>query len=95
MQSPQRNRELKNLFNLLQGQFEMYSAGVSPMKATSMCWIYHKICAMGHIVDKFGLYTQHLQNVISTTANDKARATLEGKYVQLVWRISLILRISL
>ena len=39
---------------------------------------------MGHIVEKFGLYTQHLQNVISKTTNAKARATLEGKYAKLV-----------
>ena len=39
---------------------------------------------MGHVVEKFGLYNQHLQNVISTTANAKARATPEGKYPKLV-----------
>ena len=54
------------------------------MKATSTCWIDHKICVMGCVVEKFGLYNQHLQNVISMTANAKARATLEGKYVKLV-----------
>ena len=54
------------------------------MKATSTCWIDHKICVMGCVVEKFGLYNQHLQNVISMTANAKARVTLEGKYVKLV-----------
>ena len=39
---------------------------------------------MGHVVEKFGLYNQHLQNVISTTANAEARATPEGKYPKLV-----------
>ena len=62
----------------------MYSAGVHPVNATGTCWIDHKIRAMGCVVEKFGLYNQHSQNVISTTANAKARATLEGKYVKLV-----------
>ena len=54
------------------------------MNATGTCWIDHKIRAMGCVVEKFGLYNQHSQNVISATANAKARATLEGKYVKLV-----------
>ena len=39
---------------------------------------------MGRVVEKIGLYNQHLQNVISTTANAKARATLEVKYAKIV-----------
>lgn len=63
----------------LEGQFEMYSAGPHPVKATSMHWTDHKIRAMGCVVEKFDLHTQHLQNVISTTANVKYRAKLEGE----------------
>ena len=79
-----KHRELKNLFNLLAGQFEMYNTGVHPVKATGTCWIDHKTRAMDRVAEKSGLYTQHLQNVISTTANTKARATLEEKYQKLV-----------
>ena len=61
MQSSPRNRELKNLFNVLEGQFKMYIAGVHPVKATDMCWIDHKIHAMDSVVEKFGLYNQHMQ----------------------------------
>ena len=32
--SSKKHRELKNLYHLLEGQFEMYSAGVRPLKAT-------------------------------------------------------------
>lgn len=53
----------------LEGQFEMYSAGPHPVKATSMHWTDHKIRAMGCVVEKFALYTQHLENVILTTVN--------------------------
>ena len=42
------------------------------MKAIGMHCIDHKIPAMGCVVEKFGLYNQHLQNVISITANAKA-----------------------
>ena len=84
VKSFQKHRELKNLFNVLEGQFEMYNAGVHPMKSTSMCWIHDKICIRGCVDEKFCLYNQHLENVISTTANSKGRATLEGKYAKLV-----------
>ena len=82
--SSEKHRELKNLFSVLGGQFKMYSAGVHPEKATSMCWFDHRIHVMGCVFEKFGLYNQHLENFISTTANAKARATLEGKNAKLV-----------
>ena len=82
--SSKKQRKLKNLFSVLEDQFKLYSVGVSPMKASSMHWSDHKIRAMGCVVEKFGLSNQHLQNVISTTANAKARATLQGKYAKLV-----------
>ena len=82
--SSKKQRELKNLFNVLEGQFEKYSAGVRSVKATGTRWTDHKIRAMDRVVEKFGLYNQYLQNVISNTANAKARATIEGKYAKLV-----------
>ena len=60
----------------------MYTPGVHPMKATGMLWIDQKIHAMGHVVENFGLCNQHLQNVISMTANAKARMILEEKYAK-------------
>ena len=86
VKSFKKHRELKNLSNVLEGQFEMYNAGVCPVKATGTPWIDHKIHTMGRVVEKIGLYNQHLQNVISTTANAKARATLEVKYAKIVYR---------
>ena len=84
MQSLLSYREFRNLSNVLEGHFEMYSAGVSHMKATGTCWTDHKMHAMGCVVEKFGLYNQHLQNVISVTVNGKARVTLEGGYAKLL-----------
>ena len=41
--------KLKNLYELLQGQFELFSAGVWPLKSSGTCWIDHKIGAMGRL----------------------------------------------
>ena len=74
----------------------MYYWGVCLVKATNKCWINQKIRAMDHVVEKLGLYNQHLQKVDITNlaylpnfckitvANAKARATLEGRYAKLV-----------
>ena len=48
--SSKKHRELKNLFNVLEGQFEMYSAGVRPVKSTGTHWIDHKIRALQWVV---------------------------------------------
>ena len=62
----------------------MYSAGARPLKATGTRWIGHKIAAMGRVIEKFGLYTQHLQHSIDTAKNSKDRATLQGKFTKLI-----------
>ena len=49
-QSSKKHRELKNLYELLQGQFEMFSAGVRPLKTSGTWWIDHKIGAMGCLI---------------------------------------------
>ena len=82
--SSKKHRELKNLYELLKGEFEMFSSGVRPVKATGTRWIDHKLRAMDRVVEKFGLYCAHLSNTISTTTNSKDRSTLEGKFDKLV-----------
>ena len=67
------------MYELLQGQFEMFSTGMRPLKALGTWWIDHKIGAMGRLIEKFGLYTMHLQNAIIATCSSKDRSTLEGK----------------
>ena len=39
---------------------------------------------MHKLVDKFGLYTHHLQNVIAETSKQLDRATLKGKFNKLI-----------
>ena len=55
----------------MKGQFEMQGDGVRPTKATGTRWIDHKIRAMEHVINKYGLYCQHLQHAITDTKNQK------------------------
>ena len=82
--SSKKHRELKNFYHLLEGQFEMYSAGVRPLKATAKRWIDHKVAAMGRVIEKFGLYTQHLQHSIDTAKKSQDRTALQGKFTKLI-----------
>ena len=82
--SSKKHRELKNFYHLLECQFEMYSAGVQPLKAEGTRWIDHKIAAMGCAIEKCGLYTQHLQHSIDTEKKYQDRTTLEGKFTKLI-----------
>ena len=88
--SSKKHGELKNSYQLLEGQFEMYSAGVRPLKATGTRWIYHRIAAIGRVIQKFGLYTQHLQHSIDTAKKSQDRARLQGKFTKLINAKSLL-----
>ena len=66
MNSSKKHRELKSLYKELKGEFEMYGSGVKPLKALGKRWIDHKVRAMGRVVEKFGLYVQHLKDIIPT-----------------------------
>ena len=81
---PKKHRELRNLYQLMKGQLEMYSDGVRLTKATRTRWSDHKICAMERIVDQYRLYCLHLQHVVTDTRKSKDRASLQGKFSKLV-----------
>ena len=80
--SSKKHQELKNFCHLLEGQFEMYSAGAQPLKVTDTRWIDHKIAVMGHLIEKFGLSKQHLQYSIDTAKKSQDCATLQGKFTK-------------
>ena len=82
--SSKKHRELRNFYHLLEGQFEMYSAGVRSLKATGTRWIDHKIASIGRVIEKFGLYIQHLQHSIDTAKKSQDSATLHGKFTKLI-----------
>ena len=59
-----KNGELKNLHQLMKDQCEFHGDGVRPVKATGIRWIDHKLRAIERLVDKFGLFCQHIQHAI-------------------------------
>ena len=62
----------------------MFSAGVRPLKSSGTRWIDHKIGAMGRLIEKVGLYTQHLQNAIATSGSAKDKSTSDSKFKKLI-----------
>ena len=72
------------MYTLLRDQYEMYGSGVKPVKASGIRWIDHRVRAMQNLVDKYGLYTSHLQNVIADTTKQTDRALLQGKFNKLI-----------
>ena len=62
----------------------MFGSNIRPTKAAGTLWINHWICAICKLVDKFGLYTHHLQNVIADTSKQLDWATLQAKFNTLI-----------
>ena len=69
--SSKKHRKLKNLYQLMKGQFEMYGNGVRPTKATGTRWIDYKIRAIERVANEYKLYCQHLQHAITDTKKSK------------------------
>ena len=64
-------QELKWLYQAIKGDFEMYGEGVKPLKATGTWKIDHRICTIGHLVHKVGLYARHMKEFIDKEKNSK------------------------
>ena len=62
----------------------MFGSNIRPTKAAGMRWIDHRIQVMCKLVDKFGVYAHHLQNVITDTSKQLDRATLQGRFNKLI-----------
>ena len=71
-------QELKSLYLELQEQFEMYGSSVRPLKGSVTRWMDCKICVMERVIEKLGLYAEHLNSCIVTTKNSTAHATVEA-----------------
>ena len=72
-----KHRELKNLYQVMKDEFEIYGGEIKPVKPTSTGWIDHRIRAMQCLVDKCRLYCQHLQHTIPETKKTKNRSILQ------------------
>ena len=62
----------------------MFGSDTRPTKAAGTRWIDHRIRAMRKLVDKFGLYTHYLQNIIADTSKQLDRTKLKGKFNKLI-----------
>ena len=70
--------ELKDLYEFEQG-------GVKPLRSCRTRWIAHKTNAMRLLIDKFGLYMQHLEEIAADkSCKSDQRAKLKGYLTQ--WR---------
>ena len=77
-------RELKNLYQILKEQFETHGNNIRPVKSTGTRWIDLRIQAMKKLVNKFCLYMQHIQNIITDTTKQLDHAKLQGKFNKLI-----------
>ena len=92
--SSKRLRELRKLHKVLSELNEFEDGRVKPSKCSGTRWIAHVLRSMSGLIDKFGLYLQHSETIISDTTKKTDKATLEGKRKQLT-DASILLRSAL
>ena len=61
----------------------MHGSCAKPLKGSETRWINHKIRVMERVIEKFGLYVEHLNSYVATTKNSTVHATVEGKLKKL------------
>ena len=74
--SPKRLRGLQELSNIYKDSLEFVEGSVKPKRASGTRWIIHKLNALKVLVDKFGIFIQHLESCSSDTsvkADDRAK----------------------
>ena len=94
--APKKLRQLRELFEMYRGAMDYLSDSCKPKKASGTRWISHKLGAMKTVLDKLGLYIQHLENLTedkSLKAKDrsKMKVTLESGLKQTCHYFSLFL----
>lgn len=82
--SSKKLRELRSLFQILQNVYEFSNNQVRPAKSGGTRWIDHKVRACSQMVDKLGVYVQHIENIIADTSKKACdRDALSGKVKKL------------
>ena len=77
--SPKRLRGLRELSNIYKDSLEFVEVSMKPKRASGTRWIIHKLNALKVLVDKFGIFIQHLESCSSdTSVKDDDRAKLKG-----------------
>ena len=88
--SPKKLSQLSDLHLELKDLYEFEQGGVKTLRSCGTRWIAHKMNAMRPLIEKFGLYMQHLEEMTADKSykNDQ-RAKLKGYLTQ--WRKTSIL----
>ena len=76
-------RELKKLHKLLKETYKFDDERVKPHRTAGTRWIAHKLEALQNMLNKYGLYMQHFENIIADTTKWTDKATLKVKRRQL------------
>ena len=66
--SPKKLNQLKDLFDMYEEDGEFFSNGYRPKRASGTRWISHKVAALETIIDKYGIYMTHLQELSVDTS---------------------------
>ncbi len=67
--SPKKLHELKSLHELLKNTFDFVEGSLKPKRASGTRWISFKLAALRLVLDKFGIYLTHLENLAEQEGN--------------------------
>ena len=81
--SPKILRELRKSHSVLSELYQFEDGRVKPSKCSGTRWIVHRLRSMFDLVDKFGLYLHHFENIIVNDSKNIDKAILEEKHRQL------------
>jgi len=77
--SPKRLRGLRELSNIYKDSLEFEEESVKPKRACRTRWIIHKLNALKVLIDKFGIFIQHLESCSSDTSMKDMKADDRAK----------------
>jgi hypothetical protein len=69
--SPKKLHELKALHEQLKNTFDFVEGSLKPKRANGTRWISFKLAALRLVLDKFGIYLMHLENLAQEEGNAK------------------------
>ncbi|CAB4040910.1 Hypothetical predicted protein, partial [Paramuricea clavata] len=77
--SPKKMRGLEELYNSYRQCLEFVEGSLKPKRASGTRWILHKVRALKLLVDKFGIYMQHVESLsCDNSVKQKDQAKLRG-----------------
>ena len=88
--SPKKLRELQGVYDLIKETFEFDDLGLKPIRASGTRWLAHKINAINRILDKYGLYLTHLENVATDKSYSKEQNSKLKGYLK-EWKTTKML----